>query len=219
MQARHGFPNYRQSSHIVTYDFSSTILRHWISFSVLSLFRVRQFQYHIPIMSRFALKGMAGNIVHAIATTNAIAAGLIVLEAFKVCRRCGQCLPLLIFVVSSRPRVFRKLCPCFVFLLASVDLLNQIVSRQAAFPALNTTLSLFFNLIFWSAGPARAMGPVSHLLDQAPGPQGPPAVHAGAAQPGVHHLPPPDHPAARGHQHVHARTAVQGRAAEGHGAE
>ncbi len=37
-------------------------------------------------MSRFALKGMAGNIVHAIATTNAIAAGLIVLEAFKVYR-------------------------------------------------------------------------------------------------------------------------------------
>jgi ubiquitin-like 1-activating enzyme E1 B len=45
-------------------------------------------------MSRFALKGMAGNIVHAIATTNAIAAGLIVLEAFKVCRRCGLRPPL-----------------------------------------------------------------------------------------------------------------------------
>jgi ubiquitin-like 1-activating enzyme E1 B len=38
------------------------------------------------MQSHFAVKGIAGNIVHAIATTNAIAAGLIVLEAFKVWR-------------------------------------------------------------------------------------------------------------------------------------
>jgi len=37
-----------------------------------------------PLLSRFALKGIAGNIVHAIATTNAIAAGLMVGEAIKV---------------------------------------------------------------------------------------------------------------------------------------
>jgi ubiquitin-like 1-activating enzyme E1 B len=44
------------------------------------------------MQSRFSLKGIAGNIVHAVATTNAIAAGLIVLEAFKVLRgRWQQC--------------------------------------------------------------------------------------------------------------------------------
>ncbi len=44
-----------------------------------------QHQYHIgPPLSRFALKGIAGNIIHAVSTTNAIAAGLIVLEALKV---------------------------------------------------------------------------------------------------------------------------------------
>ena len=40
--------------------------------------------YGIPIVSRFEAKGMAGNIIHAVATTNAIIAGLIVIEAQKV---------------------------------------------------------------------------------------------------------------------------------------
>jgi ubiquitin-like 1-activating enzyme E1 B len=46
---------------------------------------LRMENYHIDRLSRFEIKGIAGNIVHAIATTNAICAGLIVLEAIKVC--------------------------------------------------------------------------------------------------------------------------------------
>ncbi|KAL4446285.1 hypothetical protein ABPG77_003092 [Micractinium sp. CCAP 211/92] len=40
--------------------------------------------YGIPMQSLFDTKGMAGNIIHAIATTNAIVSGLIVLEALKL---------------------------------------------------------------------------------------------------------------------------------------
>jgi len=36
------------------------------------------------VHSLFEAKGIAGNIVHAVATTNAIVAGLIVIEAIKV---------------------------------------------------------------------------------------------------------------------------------------
>ena len=51
---------------------------------VSSLANMRMNVFHIPMQSRFAIKGIAGNIVHAIATTNAVAAGLIVVEAMKV---------------------------------------------------------------------------------------------------------------------------------------
>ncbi|MCO5596857.1 hypothetical protein L7F22_050927 [Adiantum nelumboides] len=40
--------------------------------------------FDIPLQSLFEAKGIAGNIVHAIATTNAIISGLIVLEAIKL---------------------------------------------------------------------------------------------------------------------------------------
>ena len=52
---------------------------------VASAANLRMAVFGIEMQSRFAIKGIAGNIVHAIATTNAIAAGLIVLEALKVC--------------------------------------------------------------------------------------------------------------------------------------
>jgi len=42
--------------------------------------------FHIPLQSRWEIKGIAGRIIHAIATTNAVIAGFIVLEAFKVLR-------------------------------------------------------------------------------------------------------------------------------------
>ncbi|KAL3140467.1 hypothetical protein ABBQ38_004726 [Trebouxia sp. C0009 RCD-2024] len=45
---------------------------------------LRSIAYDIPTQSLFAAKGMAGNIIHAIATTNAIIAGFIVVEAIKV---------------------------------------------------------------------------------------------------------------------------------------
>ncbi|SPR00903.1 unnamed protein product (mitochondrion) [Plasmodiophora brassicae] len=51
---------------------------------VSALANLRMHVFGIPTCSRFEVKGIAGNIVHAIATTNAIAAGLIVIEAIKV---------------------------------------------------------------------------------------------------------------------------------------
>ncbi|KAJ6794199.1 SUMO-activating enzyme subunit 2 [Iris pallida] len=45
---------------------------------------IRAASFGIPMHSLFEAKGIAGNIVHAVATTNAIIAGLIVIEAIKV---------------------------------------------------------------------------------------------------------------------------------------
>ncbi|PKU70352.1 SUMO-activating enzyme subunit 2 [Dendrobium catenatum] len=45
---------------------------------------IRASSFGIPMHSLFETKGIAGNIVHAVATTNAIIAGLIVIEAIKV---------------------------------------------------------------------------------------------------------------------------------------
>ena len=46
--------------------------------------QLRCANYGIEYMSRFDTKGVAGNIVHAVATTNAIVSGLIVIEALKI---------------------------------------------------------------------------------------------------------------------------------------
>lgn len=51
---------------------------------VTSAANIRAASFRIPLHSLFEAKGIAGNIVHAVATTNAIIAGLIVLEAIKV---------------------------------------------------------------------------------------------------------------------------------------
>ncbi|GAB1599119.1 SUMO-activating enzyme subunit 2-like [Argonauta hians] len=45
---------------------------------------IRAHIFGIPVKSRFDIKSMAGNIIPAIATTNAIIAGLIVIEALKI---------------------------------------------------------------------------------------------------------------------------------------
>uniref|UniRef100_A0A7N0ZQX5 SUMO-activating enzyme subunit n=1 Tax=Kalanchoe fedtschenkoi TaxID=63787 RepID=A0A7N0ZQX5_KALFE len=45
---------------------------------------IRASSFGIPLHSLFEAKGIAGNIIHAVATTNAIIAGLIVIEAMKV---------------------------------------------------------------------------------------------------------------------------------------
>ncbi|KAF6163057.1 hypothetical protein GIB67_001385 [Kingdonia uniflora] len=45
---------------------------------------IRATSFGIPMHSLFDAKGIAGNIVHAVATTNAIIAGLITIEAIKV---------------------------------------------------------------------------------------------------------------------------------------
>jgi ubiquitin-like 1-activating enzyme E1 B len=47
---------------------------------------LRSIVFNIPLKSKFNIKQMAGNIIPAIATTNAIIAGLCVTEAFKVLR-------------------------------------------------------------------------------------------------------------------------------------
>lgn len=51
---------------------------------VTSASNLRSSQFNIPRQSRFTVKSDAGNIIPAIATTNAIIAGLIVAEAIKV---------------------------------------------------------------------------------------------------------------------------------------
>ncbi|KAA3462887.1 SUMO-activating enzyme subunit 2-like [Gossypium australe] len=48
---------------------------------------IRASSFGIPLRSLFEAKGIAGNIVHAVATTNAIIAGLIVIEAIKVLKK------------------------------------------------------------------------------------------------------------------------------------
>ncbi|GAQ81904.1 SMT3/SUMO-activating complex catalytic component UBA2 [Klebsormidium nitens] len=51
---------------------------------VTSASNLRDISFGIQTQSLFAAKGIAGNIVHAIATTNAIVAGMIVIEATKI---------------------------------------------------------------------------------------------------------------------------------------
>jgi ubiquitin-like 1-activating enzyme E1 B len=48
---------------------------------------IRASSFRIPLHSLFEAKGVAGNIVHAVATTNAIITGLIVIEAINVLSR------------------------------------------------------------------------------------------------------------------------------------
>ena len=48
---------------------------------------IRSTIFGIETKSRFDIKQMAGNIIPAIATTNAIVAGLCVLQSFKVLRK------------------------------------------------------------------------------------------------------------------------------------
>lgn len=51
---------------------------------VASASNLRSHCYGIALQSLFQIKGMAGNIIHAIATTNAIVSGLIVVQAMKI---------------------------------------------------------------------------------------------------------------------------------------
>ena len=51
---------------------------------VASASNIRAHIFGISLTSRFTIKSMAGNIIPAIATTNAIAAGMIVLQSFNI---------------------------------------------------------------------------------------------------------------------------------------
>jgi Ubiquitin-activating enzyme active site len=54
---------------------------------VMAAGNLRAAAYGIPTLTWFNAKGMAGNIVHAVATTNAVISGLIALEAMKLLAR------------------------------------------------------------------------------------------------------------------------------------
>jgi ubiquitin-like 1-activating enzyme E1 B len=45
---------------------------------------LRSLAYGIPLLSLFSAKGVAGNVIHAVATTNAVVAGLVTAEAIKL---------------------------------------------------------------------------------------------------------------------------------------
>ncbi len=57
---------------------------------VASASNLRSYCYGIALQSYFQAKGMAGNIIHAIATTNAIVSGLIVVQAMKILASDGD---------------------------------------------------------------------------------------------------------------------------------
>jgi ubiquitin-like 1-activating enzyme E1 B len=57
---------------------------------VVAASNLRAAVYGLDLQSPFTVKGIAGNIVHAIATTNAMVAGLVVLEAIKVVVNKGE---------------------------------------------------------------------------------------------------------------------------------
>jgi len=64
---------------------------------VAAVANLRMHIYAIPMQTRFAIKGIAGNIVHAVATTNAIAAGLVVVKAIQ-------------YLVSTKPLTSQSTC-------------------------------------------------------------------------------------------------------------
>ncbi|KAG5684492.1 hypothetical protein PVAND_013722 [Polypedilum vanderplanki] len=69
---------------------------------------IRSMIFSIPQKSRFDIKSMAGNIIPAIATTNAITSGFVVLHAFKVLeKKFEQCQSVYIrSQVNARNQIF-----------------------------------------------------------------------------------------------------------------
>jgi len=72
---------------------------------------IRAHVFHIPTKSRFDIKSMAGNIIPAIATTNAIIAALIVMEGIKILKgEYDQCKTV---YLNRQPNPRKKLLvPC-----------------------------------------------------------------------------------------------------------
>lgn len=66
--------------------------RHGMDF-VAACANIRAIVFHIPQKSRFEVKSMAGNIIPAIATTNAITAGMVVLHSFRVLQERFEACP------------------------------------------------------------------------------------------------------------------------------
>lgn len=75
---------------------------------VSSAANLRMSAFGIPTQSAFEVKGVAGNIVHAIATTNAICAGGIVTEALKLLAGRGdECR--MVWIKRGGPRVLQPM--------------------------------------------------------------------------------------------------------------
>jgi ubiquitin-like 1-activating enzyme E1 B len=74
---------------------------------VVSASNVRAHIFDIPRKSRFDVKSMAGNIIPAIATTNAVISGLIVVEALKTLQ--GDIDKCRTIYLNKRPSVRKKL--------------------------------------------------------------------------------------------------------------
>lgn len=53
---------------------------------VVAASNVRAHSFGIPMQSLFAVKGIAGSIIHAVATTNAIVGGLATLQTINILR-------------------------------------------------------------------------------------------------------------------------------------
>lgn len=81
---------------------------------VASASNLRSHSFGVALQSPFAVKGIAGNIVHAVATTNAIVGGLIVLEALKIIVNGGRverCLTTFVNRAVTGNRVKKILIP------------------------------------------------------------------------------------------------------------
>lgn len=74
---------------------------------VVSASNIRAHIFDIPRKSRFDVKSMAGNIIPAIATTNAVISGLIVLEALKAIQ--GEIPKCRTIYLNKKPSVRKKL--------------------------------------------------------------------------------------------------------------
>lgn len=74
---------------------------------------LRSFIFGIPVKSRFDVKSMAGNIIPAIASTNAIISGLIVMEALKILQ--GKIKDCKAVYLSRQPNPRKRLLnPCML---------------------------------------------------------------------------------------------------------
>jgi len=75
-------PEQSQAKPIITFDKDDDDTLDFVT----SASNLRSHIFSIPAHSKFTIKQMAGNIIPAIATTNAMTAGLCVMQAFKVLR-------------------------------------------------------------------------------------------------------------------------------------